>query len=291
MALFSGVLQWGCFVLLLVALGMSCSLQYYLAWKRRSSAPEVVAKVPRFDQSVAFEVKLILFAALVFLYPVMLTALMLSKPSMRYWCGHWLLAVVIAIPAWLLLVHFGVAQGKVSRTMTPLVAITVPAAFLAFCCQLHVWWFGSQGVALLSDDCQSFHDKAALEASWQEADVLLSACIRKMSSETGSPLRQTALVLNFGECKGYTSAFSAYQRDWNYLRHMEQEYRCGGWCKPSAPLWYAQPLQQDSCSKVAGRVMTDGVALMMRQISAYSGLLMLGSCLVLFLKPDWLEDL
>lgn len=284
----NGVLQWGFFSLAVTAIIMAVFLQYLYAWKGRPSGALSLAKASLFDNRVAFEVKLTLFSALAFLYPLMLVALMLSKPTMRFWCGQWLLSVIVVVPAWLLIVHLVVARGTVSRAMTPLLAILVPAAFLAFVCQVHVWWFGGQGVALQAHDCQSWRKKAELEASWQDANTLFEACVASASERRGLPLREAALVIRLEECTGYSAAFAAHQQDWSYLRHLEEEYRCGGWCAPAAPLWYAQPLRGNSCSKVAARVMDDGVFLRMRQISTYSALLLLAGCLALFLSPVWL---
>lgn len=285
------VLQGGLFVLMIVAFAMVVGLQ---VWHNRSRRflheSDEPVKASRFVHKVAFEVKLTFFAALLFLYPTMLTGLLASRPTYNYWCGSWLLAIIILVPAWLFLCHGAVSKGWVSHGMSPFVTILLPAAVLAILYQVHWWRFGGQGVALISDDCQSFQGKAELEASWQEAHSLFQTCAENMAKEAGAPLRQEALILQFHKCDGYNEQFAKHGRDWTYLASLEKEYGCGGWCSQHAPLWYAQTLTRDSCSKVAARVMIDGVALTMRQLIAYAGALVLAGILSLFIIPNFPKD-
>jgi len=91
-------------------------------------------------------------------------------------------------------------------------------------------------VVLSSNDCFSFTEKRQLEVAWRTADKLKTDC------------GTTALE----DCPEYGTALGSYERDWTYLRRLEQSGMCTGFCDSgAAPLWYRGPVVHDSCSAAA----------------------------------------
>lgn len=286
-----GVLIWGLATMAVAAVSLAALLRFVLIPQRRFLQEDtgVVAKLGE-EQRVAFEVKLTLLVCLIFLYPVMLTVLLHSKASMRFWCGGWLLPVALVVPIWILLCHLAVARGALSRAAATLHAVILPAISLALVCEWHAWKLGGQGAVLLANDCESFRQKADLERAWWAARDLFTDCSGRLANATGAGLQETALVVRFEDCEGYLAAYMANRKEWAYLSSLEQEHRCGGWCTPHAPLWAVQPRLQDSCSKAAARTIMDHISLMARQVTIYSGMVLLGACLVLLSNPGWLQS-
>lgn len=240
------------------------------------------------DHKVSFEVKLTFVVSILFFYPVALCIQLHKKPSVKFWVGDWLSWIAFFVAVWILFCHFALVSRIMRKTQAAMLMIIFPGAVLAVTCQVQELRFRSASSALLSNDCQSFAEKAQLERAWLFANELMGNCSRALSDITGAGMAETRMVTRIESCEGYAEGAGLYGKEWSYLDHMERAHRCGGWCEPSRPLWHPSQPIQDSCASAAARVIGSSIARMGLQVTVYSGLLLLSSSVALLLAPGLL---
>jgi len=243
------------------------------------------------EDYVSYEVKLVLFSVLTFLYPVMLLWLLHSKPTVRYWFGWWTLAAAIAVPVWVVLCMAANWCRVLSKGSMPLYVVVLPLLALAILFELQFWSLGGKGVVLLSKDCDASLQKENLEQAWWAIHDVYADCTQQLASITGSDVREEGFVARFEDCERLVHIPDRWTKEWRYLRQLEKDQHCGGWCTAQRPIWTPSSTAQDACSNTVAREMTTDIWRMAQQAKMYCTLLLLGICAVLLVRPHLLQEL
>lgn len=238
--------------------------------------------------TVPFVLKITFFSWIVLFYPVLLCALLGTKPSVLYFCGYKLFFALLAVPTWLVLCHFVFSYRILRKGLAPVAYLVLPSVLIFFTCEVQVRVLSGQGAVLLSSDCETFESKAKVERAWWSAHELLVNCAEELSETTGVSMNETLSLINIRECKGYAKAFYEHDAEWTYLDRLEGEYHCGGWCTMQAPIWHLRSQVVDSCSTAAALVMAHNVNLLSWQVITYIVALTAGVSMVLMFSPSWL---
>lgn len=234
---------------------------------------------------VTLDVKITLIVAVLFFFPVAMMFYLHSKPAVKYWLGDWTFFAALAVPIWILLCHFMLVKRALKKKLFAVLVIVFPAAFLAGVSQVQAWQFRETGAALLAFDCQSFLQKASIERSWVAASYLKANCTSALLKATGASPGQVSVVLDFEDCPGFAENKAFYGKDWQYLKHLERDYHCGGWCYPQPQIWMKQTNVHDSCSSAASRTMLANVSTIGIQVAVYSGVMLVIVCAIILFIP------
>lgn len=246
------------------------------------------------EDYVASEVKLLVFSTLLFLYPVLLASLLHSKPTVRYWFSDSLFALAIALPAWVILCLIADRFRVFGRWSAPLFIFAVPLFVSAVAYEFQFWSLSGKGIVLLSTDCGASTAKHNLEMAWWSIHDAYADCTMQLADLTGASLHEERGVEYFENCEQLIAVHDRWAAEWSYLKDVEKEQHCGGWCTAQRPIWSQSPTAQDACSKTVAREMMGDIARMTQQAKMYSTflLLALSSSLLLF-EPEviqWLKN-
>jgi len=244
-----------------------------------------VQNVSNTDATQSFMEKITFIVSILLLYPVALLYMMHEMPSVSYWYGNWAFYWAVSVPAWIFFSHILLNAGVLKQGNAAVLIIVIPAALLAIVCHVQGWEFNDTASLLISRDCQSFMGKAHLQTAWMAADMFLDECRAQIANLTGVSYDNVAFGTNMEKCPGYTLAFESYKEDWGYLKYVEGNHLCGGWCIPHQTLWYSASSVQDSCSMAVGRSLGGHVKLIGTQITVYCSILLLVASSVLLVAP------
>jgi len=185
-------------------------------------------------KTLPFELKLTFFTSIVLFYPVVLSLLIGTKPSVLYWCGRWSIFACVATIIWVMLCHFMFSLKALRPGLAPVGYLIVPSVWIFIICEIQVRVISGQGAILMSEDCNTFQSKAKVERAWWAAQQLLEGCAAELTSSTGANINETMNLLNLRECRGYEEGLQMYSKEWKYIEGVEKEHRCGG-CVPCKP--------------------------------------------------------
>lgn len=199
------------------------------------------------------------------------------EPSVQYWVG-WLGYLALAIPVLLALAH-GVHLRMGRPAEIPVIITTVvPAILLNLIATEHLAVSGNIGAILVSKDCMTHMVKQEVQHSWKVAANLYEGCVNRTTKEHKLPFSEGLRVLRLQDCAEVFAIvdgkdpFEEHRERWQYLRSMEEQYACSGWCWESAPLWTFQAVK-DSCAATSGMVLLHRVGIVSSQIQCIAVLL------------------
>lgn len=188
---------------------------------------------------------------------------MVSEPVIVFWFGPVLRYITLALPLVVFVCH--VIHSKRARELADtsipcrpavLAAVLVPGIGLLFLAH-YTWYAGSNyQMRLFSVDCDTFTEKRRLQESWMAASDIYTACIENMAPPQTATIPGSAQSTRITDCTEYRDMLltnPSRARDWQYLRMLETEHGCTGWCAPGQELWRETPdgTPRDSCSVAA----------------------------------------
>jgi len=145
------------------------------------------------------------------------------------------------------------------------VGLIVPNLIVLFCANLQYMGAVDKSEKLFSTDCNSFQEKRRLQASWEAAYNLYMNCIDQTSARTGHPRDTLIELFRIQDCEEYAGAISGFDKsgrphpqggfakDWTYLRSLEEDHFCSGWCYRGQQLW-ATKTTKDSCTSAVSHI-------------------------------------
>lgn len=244
-----------------------------------------------------FEAKVAFMTTILMWYPVYLCLSLDGQPSTRFWFGSWIGYVAYVMCTWEVLCIASLRRGLLRRSMAAILVILLPAAAFAAAGQVLDWQVAEHATRLVSQDCDSFGRKAALQQAWQaaqdfEIDCEMDALSRTSATRdvSASDLQHTAEELletiRVEECPNYQNAGDVYGNDWAYLSFLEKHYHCAGWCTAQPPIWRPTLYSsRDSCSVALARVMSGSTSLLCNQITIYAFFLFACTSIILVISP------
>lgn len=247
-------------------------------WKLQSSRDHV-----RFHyEAVLFPHYFTLVALAVFGVPVVAGFQLLQDPTVQYWvrCSPY---TAVVIPFYLLLCHCWHLRLRRPKLVPIICSTVVPGMFVFFLGSYYGRVTGITATQLASTDCTTLAVKLELHHAWTAAAQLYGDSVNRSARAEGISYQEGLKIWRLQEFGEYTtgigSAADAYAKQrskWEYLRELEEEHLCSGWCTPARPLWtYAEV--RDSCSVAAGAALQRKVAPVAQMLMVYSLVVVLAS--------------
>lgn len=192
--------------------------------------------------------------AFLFVVPVWVVLGIESTTAVSYFSSSWRL-VVLVIPAIIVAVHLvHLKTGAPSRAAVFL-GLVAPSVILLIVANSQYVMAADKTDKLFSGDCDAFPEKRALQRSWDAAYKLYAKCLEDTSRAQGIPVAELQARFRVEDCEEYETGLHSTdrmsgetrERDWKYLKEMEETHLCAGWCYQGVQLW-AQSHHRDSCS-------------------------------------------
>mmetsp|Transcript_10998 Transcript_10998/g.25125 ORF Transcript_10998/g.25125 Transcript_10998/m.25125 type:complete len:313 (-) Transcript_10998:173-1111(-) len=207
-------------------------------------------------------------------------------PNVAYWMNPYYPCAVL-IATLFIVGHTVQAQRTEPDTRAITLSMLIPSLFLLLLSDHVLTQTSDRSGQLFSTDCDAYAGKRALEQSYQAAAKLYSDCLEQTFrlSPSNRTIYQTMALFKIQDCDEYEKAYLRYPRDWSYLRHLEENENCAGWCYSGDPLW-SYYRAQDRCSIAASSVLSDKIARLARQAVMSSLIILVFTCLLIIaLRP------
>lgn len=190
-----------------------------------------------------------------------------SDPTVRYFVGPQT-RYLCFIPPLVVACHVLHMRAGQPKFLLVTLSTVIPAIAIIIVSYMTYAPVGHMVEQLISKDCRTYDMKYHLERANVQAQSVLMDCISRVSKETKSSEDEVRATIALQDCKEYlvppngTDPFAAWRHEWVFLRSLEQNEFCTGWCVRSPPLFVRQleggaPI--DICSNVAAVVMGSAV--------------------------------
>jgi hypothetical protein len=205
--------------------------------------------------------------------------------NVSYWMGN-APAILVFFPVVLIMVAHFIHWRSQSPNKYAFTLGTIGSALVFLVLSEQIISNASRyGFRFISMDCSSsFEAKWSLEQEAQAARNFFQHCEPQAALEPGLASAGRAHNPTIAECQGYEEQIRR-RPAWRYLRSLEQQYNCAGWCSSEVPLWALSIAPRDPCSRVVGQLMRTSIMPLAMQVFVYSilvivlataGLLVLG---------------
>lgn len=208
----------------------------------------------------------------IFATPMALTIALGYDRSVKYWIGPWGL-MSFGIPVLFALGHYVHLERGFPRKPVVLLCTLFPAVLFLIVGDIHLSVSYDLSDQLFSTDCDTFDSKRVLERAWERANDLYAKCITTTVQNQGKKHNLTIAkafdLYRIHHCEEYNSALQENKEQWDYLRHLEEQHHCSGWCEPGRRLWTYKGTR-DACSVAVGTVLRFKVQRIAMQVVVYS---------------------
>mmetsp|Transcript_91856 Transcript_91856/g.230842 ORF Transcript_91856/g.230842 Transcript_91856/m.230842 type:complete len:296 (+) Transcript_91856:161-1048(+) len=230
------------------------------AWRQGDDAAFGAAgEVKRFGARVSmlrlFPVLFTLCCSMLFLVPMCLVLTIGSSKELAYFWTPWHYVVAV-IPLFILAAHYIHMRSGVPNKTAVVTALVVPSLLLLVCANGQYLQATVMVERLASSDCEALQSKQELQKAWQAAYDLYMGCLKETSAAYGFDVAVLQQNFRVQDCEEYpqaaglvgsSSSKSPYAEDWKYLRYLEENSFCSGWCQSGIQLW-SNGASKDSCS-------------------------------------------
>jgi len=198
------------------------------------------------------------------------------NPSTRYWIGRGSWSIML-VPLLLIVSHFMHVRHKRPKFVPVVLATVFPSVVIFFIGYGTSIPIGGIVDRLYSSDCHTDQAKYHLEEAHRVAGEILQTCANRVSRETGVLSSETYKVLSLEDCAEYkvyfspggdSSKYGNWKREWQYLKTLENEQLCSGFCNRGRALWRNDLVPRDICSNSAATVMESNVRSWSRRLMA-----------------------
>lgn len=194
--------------------------------------------------------------------------------SVEYWIGPYGFYAPL-IPVFILAMHAVHLKRGRPELIPVICSCVLPAVLLFGIANQHLLSTNSRAQMLLSKDCRTFPLKGEVHRSWVVATEVFSGCVNRTALEWQRTPASVRDIRRFQDCREWVpekvDPWAEHRRSWEYLRSLEEEHSCSGWCWPSAPIWtYEKP--KDACSVSAGAVLKAKVTPVATRMLFYAGI-------------------
>lgn len=253
---------------------------YKMSYQSESSEKDFITRLRMNWAHYYFLAGLAIFSA-----PVT-AALQLSRDaSVRYWvgdCGEY----ALLIPGFLVIFHvFNCAVGE-PRMFSLIFTSVIPAIILVVISLIHLHRTYAAADLLVSKDCTTLDRQRDTQRSWRAAAEIFERCLNRTVAEHHISFNEGLKLVKLQDCIEYKvrdpDIWAAHRGTWRYLKRMEEEHECSGWCVHSVPLWSSMGTK-DACAITAGNFLTHRVNAVGHRMLAYSLVVGIGSILAIML--------
>lgn len=227
----------------------------------------------------------LLLCLAIFGAPMLAIFRLAREPSVQYWVGPWgyLTGVIPVLMAVSYYVHVSAHRPR----LIPVVFSTViPSIILIAIANIHLSCTSAVANMLVSSDCVTYKEKNTIQSAWLIADRLYDECLNRTATQHGLSYQEGLKLFRFNECLEYQASYTEnedaktfdeyadHRPIWEFLRGLEQQESCGGWCEEARPLWTFQETK-DSCSLACGAGLVNKVKPVAVQLLTYSFLVLI----------------
>lgn len=220
---------------------------------------------------------------LVFLVPSCILLYIEQQPSVEYFLGHkayWLAIVPIMI----VLAHQYHKTYGPNRIIT-VASLLIPALVILILALMLNGGAAGHAQALFSIDCDMLGSKRYLQLEWEAADKFFTECVSQTAAKSNYSAEMIASKFRVQDCTHYQDAYKEHASSWSYLRYLEEEFHCTGFCTPGRQLWSKYD-HKDSCSVAVSSLFKYMVGPRAIKISIHMILVLVPTALtVVVLKP------
>lgn len=197
--------------------------------------------------------------------PIITSIQLARDPSVQYWIGrHGYVALLL--PPYLLFLN-GMLMRRGPKMIPIILSTMAPFLYVVVGGKFHLDKASVVAEMLYSSDCTTFVPKQDIHRSWVAAARIYEKCIERITAESGLNHTEGLKLYRLQECKEYIpepgqeDIHAKHRTAWQYLRMLEEDHSCCGWCWETRPLWTFGEVR-DACSAAAGKIlMTKAVGL------------------------------
>mmetsp|Transcript_36679 Transcript_36679/g.72573 ORF Transcript_36679/g.72573 Transcript_36679/m.72573 type:complete len:360 (-) Transcript_36679:92-1171(-) len=204
---------------------------------------------------------------IIFLTPIWTVVNLSADTNVVYWIGDWCKAVVV-LPAFFVGAFSIQAQMKRPHKLTILITMLLPAGILLVTGDALASLASDRADQLRSTDCDTFKQKRDLQHAWEAAQKLYTKCLVDTVHSNNITMKQAKTVFRIEDCSEYKGGLAMHPSQWGYLKHLEDEYQCSGWCHVAQPVFTKKDVR-DSCSVVVGAVFRAKIKRAALQVVSY----------------------
>jgi hypothetical protein len=186
-----------------------------------------------------------MLSMLLFLVPTYLIVHAAKHPVVKYWHGDWYTFLII-VPIIITVVHIQHTRRGPDRYITNL-ALLFPSFLLLLCGMLLLQSATIKSELLFSSDCGIMEEKAFLQREWETARDFYDFCLNNSAKQRNLTTADLSKMFTIQDCNDYRSSLRDHQHSWGYLRMLEEDHACTGFCKPDKQLWSNGP-HKDACA-------------------------------------------
>lgn len=221
--------------------------------------PDIIKPIERSNVDTLFASAFTLTCGLLFLLPTYLTMKNDLHPIAAYWSSG-LVWILLVIPTIIVGVHYVHVRKGGPHKVAVIVGIVVPSVLLLLFSNHQLAWALDRHDKLFSVDCDSFHGKRKLQQSWDAASMLLEKCYNETVTmhDSGLTVERLRSTFRIQDCDEYKIQLRHNYADWTYLKMLEENFYCSGWCGFAPQIW-ANSVSKDSCAMVASVFFEDNV--------------------------------
>jgi len=194
---------------------------------------------------------------LAFVPPIVKSVYLAYDPLVSYWLGDSPKAFAV-LPMLFIVISYAI-QGAKRAPRRGAIALSLIGSSVALGVQANNIAVNALQLSnsFAASDCEFFTKKYELERDWIAARDLRETCSKEIGEDY--------LIQH---CPQYREGRFQHA-GWDFLSSMETRYSCGGWCRPSSPLWTSRQTR-DSCSTVVSQVLSAKVVRDSIQIVVYN---------------------
>lgn len=228
------------------------------------------------DIARLFPLTFSLISLVICLVPAIILISVVRHPAVAPFTARWCY-LLLANPMIVIVVHivFHVKTNGKPHFWGIVIAVMIPGLLLFVFAFVEERSAMKKVEQLMNPECSASTAKLALQEEWEIAYKSFEVCA--LQSGTAPPEHLIA-NFRFQDCQEYGSLLGNSSSSWKYLRYMEENLDCSGWCYPGVQLWSMGPAR-DSCSVAAANAFQHLVAARSKQVARFIILIMLLSAI------------
>lgn len=221
--------------------------------------------------------------------PIVAFTQLSSGTDVAYWIGRHGLQVWF-VPPLLAWGYFALTHWRIRKKVVVLICIIIPCSLFFILGNIYLHWSSTISAQLLSKDCGSFREKNDLNRAWAAAEQIWDVCIEATARDARINRTEAERITRVHHCPGYLEGYAKWGEQWDYLKRLEEDQKCAGWCDTGHALFTYQQVK-DSCALTVGLIMHLSLRRLALQVFAFSGVILIAAVAFIIADPirgpDW----
>lgn len=185
----------------------------------------------------------------VFAVPLYLCYHIGREPSVAFWIGDYILWILLS-PTFYILTHIVHVVTQRPNKLLIILCVCGSCAMVAALALSVLMEAETKRIQLITNDCDAFPEKRELQEEWNAARVFYANCAFAKSQQMGISFDEAVYTYRIEDCPSYKEKASEHPH-WSYLRNLEMEQQCAGWCTREYEMWTHEKTMNSCSSTVA----------------------------------------